>query len=161
MMWKTVLRRQLGAAIQMLEHAVRACPGDVWAARDDEFAFWRIAFHTLFFLDVFVSGSDQGFAPPPPFGLSELDPQGAAPERIYTPDELLAYAAHCRERTFAAVDALTDENADDVCRFAWIEIGRTELLLYNLRHLHHHVGQLNLILRQSGIVPPRWVRESD
>lgn len=31
------------------------------------------------------------------------------------------------------------------------------LLLYNMRHVQHGVAQLNLVLRQAGHAPPRWV----
>jgi uncharacterized damage-inducible protein DinB len=33
------------------------------------------------------------------------------------------------------------------------------LLLYNMRHVQHHTAQLNLLLRQRGIIPPNWVSE--
>jgi uncharacterized damage-inducible protein DinB len=32
-----------------------------------------------------------------------------------------------------------------------------ELLLYNLRHVQHHAGQLHLLLRQTTDDAPRWV----
>jgi len=31
--------------------------------------------------------------------------------------------------------------------------------LYNLRHVQHHAGQLQLLLRRAGVTPPRWVRQ--
>ena len=39
---------------------------------------------TLFFLDLQLCGSAETFAPPPPFDLLELDPEGLLPERPYT-----------------------------------------------------------------------------
>uniref|UniRef100_UPI00111311FE DinB family protein n=1 Tax=Flavobacterium caeni TaxID=490189 RepID=UPI00111311FE len=33
----------------------------------------------------------------------------------------------------------------------------TEIMFYNLRHLQHHAGQLNLLLRQHGQTPCDWV----
>jgi uncharacterized damage-inducible protein DinB len=36
-----------------------------------------------------------------------------------------------------------------------------ELLLYNLRHVQHHVGQLNLLIRQAGAEPAAWVMRAD
>lgn len=35
-----------------------------------------------------------------------------------------------------------------------------ELLLYNMRHVQHHTGQLNLILRQKTGSAPRWVAQA-
>ena len=52
---------------------------------------------------------------------------------------------------------LTDETAARRCRFGWGESGYLELLLYNLRHVQHHVGQLNLMLGREAGSAPRWV----
>ncbi|MBP6569035.1 MAG: hypothetical protein KA270_17810, partial [Saprospiraceae bacterium] len=32
-----------------------------------------------------------------------------------------------------------------------------EILLYNMRHVQHHTGQLNLLLRQNVHQSPKWV----
>ena len=83
--WKTSLWQQFGAAIDMLENAVRACPDELWRVRlwDDaelpeSAEFWYIVYHTLFWLDLYLSGAVEGFAPPAPFNLDELDPAGSA-----------------------------------------------------------------------------------
>jgi hypothetical protein len=63
--------------------------------------------HTLFFLDLSLSGSVEGFAPPAPYTLSELDPAAVLPERVYTKAELEAYTEHCREIGDQSFDALS------------------------------------------------------
>ena len=81
--WRTALWQQYGAAIDMLDNAIIACPDDVWndPSRQPQSQFWYIAFHTLFFLDFYLSETEDGFAPPAPFTLDELDPAGVYPER--------------------------------------------------------------------------------
>ena len=34
---------------------------------------------------------------------------------------------------------------------------RAEVVIYNLRHVQHHVAQLNLLLRQRIDSAPQWV----
>jgi uncharacterized damage-inducible protein DinB len=155
--WKGVVWRQFGAALEMLENAVRACPEGLWGGRGRRPEFWHVVFHTLFYLDLYLSGSAEGFAPPEPFTLDELDPAGRRPERVYTKAELLGYLEHGRAKCRAAVGALTQEAARRRCSFAWVEMEFAELLLYNLRHMQHHVAQLNLLLRQETDDAPRWV----
>jgi len=75
-LWREIVWQQFGAAIDMLENAVRACPDEVWSDRSRQPEFWYVVFHTLFFLDLCLSGSVEGFAPPAPFTLDELDPGG-------------------------------------------------------------------------------------
>lgn len=157
--WNETLWRQLGAAIDMLENAIKACPDELWNDRDRQPEVWYLAFHTLFFLDLYLSPTLEGFAPPPPFTLDELDPDGVLPERPYTQAELLAYLEHGRRKGRATVVALDDESAGRPVDFAWLD-GPTfgEFLLVNLRHVQHGAAQLNLILRQTGVAPPGWVK---
>ena len=64
---KIIIRQQFGAAIDMLENAIKACPEEVWGKEIGSKEFWYIAFHTLFFLDLYLSASDKGFTPLAPF----------------------------------------------------------------------------------------------
>jgi hypothetical protein len=89
--WKSIVWRQYGAAIDMLENAITACPDDLWGDRSRQPEFWYVAYHTLFFLDLYSHGTTDGFAPPEPFNLDEMDPAGVLPPRVYSKDELLAY----------------------------------------------------------------------
>jgi hypothetical protein len=154
---KAVLWGQFGASLDMVENALRACPEALWSDRTRQPEFSYTVFHALFWLDLYLSGAAEGFAPPAPFTLDELDPAGLLPERAYRKDELLAYLDHGREKCRTTIAALTDERARARCRFAWGEVGFAELLVYNLRHVQHHAAQLNLILRQQTASAPRWV----
>jgi uncharacterized damage-inducible protein DinB len=163
-MWNNVLWRQFGAAIDMLEAAIRACPDELWdnAAQQpagvsmQAVGFWYIVYHTLFWLDFYLAGGREGFAPPAPFTLAELD-SGALPERAYSKRELQAYLDYGRERCRTTIAELTDDRAGQLCEFVWGRVPFAELLIYNLRHVQHHTGQLNLILRQQIDSAPRWI----
>src|SRR5688572_13819054 len=99
-LWTNSVWQQLGAAIDMLGNAVRACPPAVWDARGKptERQFWYLAFHTAFWLDLYLTGSLEGFSPPAPFTLDEADPRGVYPERAYTQAEVEAFLAHGRAK---------------------------------------------------------------
>jgi len=166
--WKSVFWQQFGAAIDMLESAIRACPDGVWSdpskrpewLSNDVVGFWYVIYHTLFFLDLYLSGSPEGFAPPPPFNLDEMDPAGLLPERPFTKEELQTYLEHCREKCRGVIESLTEQRARERCGFEWLDLSVAELLLYNMRHVQHHTGQLNLILRHATASAPKWVRKT-
>lgn len=158
--WKTTLWRQFGAAIDMLENAMQACPEALWGDRSQKPEFWYVAFHTLFFLDLYLSESEVGFQPPAPFTLDEMDERGLMPERVYTKEELQKYLEHGRTKCRVTIASMTEERARRRCGFSWLEISGEEILLYNMRHVQHHTGQLNLILRQKIDAAPRWVRSA-
>jgi hypothetical protein len=158
--WKTMIWRQFGASIDMLENAIKECRESVWGDCSGYHEFWYIAYHTLFFLDYYLSESGEGFARPAPFTLSELDPTGLLPERVYKKDELLNYLEHGRNKCRATINALTEKKAHQRCGFERPDITVIELVLYNMRHVQHHAAQLNLILRQKTDSAPRWVAKT-
>jgi hypothetical protein len=166
---KTALNQQLQAALDMLENALRACPEELWCARlwgehssrPELSEFWYIAYHMLFWLDLYLSGAVEGFTPPKPFSLGELDPAGLVPERVYTLGELQTYLDHCRMKVRAVTEALTDEKAGQVCRFAWGKLSFAALLLDSLRHVQDHAAQLNMLLGQKTGWEPGWVARAE
>lgn len=157
--WKTALASQYGAALDMLENAIRACPDVVWADDATPVAqrFWYLAFHTLWWHDYYLGTNEAAHKPPAPFTLGELDPAGVYPEAAYTREQLLAFLEHGRERCRARFGPLTEAEAARPCGFERRDMSTLELFLYNLRHLQHHTAQLNLLLRQRTNSAPAWV----
>jgi hypothetical protein len=163
--WKPIIWRQFGAAIDMLENALIACPEELWAKPADAensfaahwYEYWYLTFHTLFWLDFYLSEEREGFAPPAPFGLEEMDPKGAFPPRAYTKDELRTYLEFGREKCRAKIASLTEEAMQPHYRTRWMDFSTLELILYNMRHVQHHTAQLNAILRQATDKAPGWV----
>jgi hypothetical protein len=163
--WKANIWNQFGAAIDMLDNALTACPDDLWQARlyderqlPDAAGYWYIAYHCIFWLDYYLAETDEGFTPPPPFTLSEFDPEGALPERLYTKAELQAYLRHGRDNCRARIEGLTDPAAPKRVRPGWRDdMTFVELLFYNMRHVQEHAAQLSLFLGQRGVPAPGWV----
>jgi uncharacterized damage-inducible protein DinB len=151
---------QYGAVLEMMENAIEKCPEDLWSDRSRKPQFSQLVFHALFFADLYLSDSVKGFAPPAPFGLSELDRSGKKPEIVYSREDLKKYVEHCRDKCKAKLDGLTDDAAAQLCGFSWVKVSVCELFVYSLRHVQHHVGQLNLILRQVSDQGSTWVFKS-
>ncbi|MBX6341729.1 MAG: DinB family protein [Thermomicrobiaceae bacterium] len=164
--WKAALWRQLGAAIDMLDDALAACPASLWAERlwpgspspgfPPRFAeFWYVGFHALVWLDLYLSGvPEEEFAPPAPFAQGERDSVEALPERPYTREELRAYLASIRRKCQTTLMALTDEEARRPVEYPWSKgqpVSYLELLLYTLRHVQEHAAQLSLFLGQRAV----------
>ena len=159
-MWSKIIWQQFGAAIDMLENAIRACPDDLWADSSGRHQFWYIAYHTLFFLEFYLSGREEGFVPLAPFTLSELDPSGLMPKRTYSKEELLTYLEYGRKKCRQTIESMTDEMANEQCGFNKPGITVAGLHLSNMRHVQHHAAQLNLILRQKIDSAPLWVSKA-
>jgi hypothetical protein len=155
---KTGIWQQFGSAIDTLNDAVSACPDTLWSAvlwNDSEDArygqFWFVAYHALFWLDLFLTGSSEGFVPPLPFI------RGTLPEKPHTKDDVLTYLKQCRQKCKLAIETLTDENAYRVCTFDWMAPTFLELQLYSMRHVQEHAAQLHLLLGQKGVEAADWI----
>jgi len=162
-----MLYRQFGAAIDMLEQALRDCPDELWEKKlwedqaDQRVAagfstFWYLGYHALFWLDLYLTGAEQGFAPPKPFDLVEMEAHENLP-RTYTREELLGYLDYCRDRCRQTITGMSAEQASRLCRFAWGEVPFAELQLYNLRHVQEHGAQLRMFLGQQAGKSTKWV----
>lgn len=157
---RRILWRQFGAAIDMLANAMRACPEPLWSDRSRSPEFWYLAYHTLFWLDFYLEESPEGYTPPAPFGMEEMDPAGVIPERPYTQHELMVFLEHGRAKCRARIEALTADGARRRFVFNRRDLAVGELMLYSLRHVQHHAAQLNLLLRQNTDSAPRWVAQA-
>ncbi|GHO99423.1 hypothetical protein KSF_094710 [Reticulibacter mediterranei] len=163
LLWRNTLWQQFGATIDMLENALLTCPdthwyGRLWPADSDlppeASAFWYITYHTLFWLDLYLTGKQEGFAPPAPFTLDELDPAGVLPERPYSKEELHSYLRYLRKKCQTTIAELSDEQSYQQINFPWTRgkpMSFLGLLLYTMRHVQEHAAQLNLFLGQNGI----------
>lgn len=162
-----MLRRQFEAAIDMFGDALVNCPDDLWEAQlwEDQpnqwvaqgfSKFWYLCYHTLFWLDLYLTGAEEGFLPPAPFDLVEMEPNETLP-RTYSRQELLGYLEYCRQKCRETVGGMTQEQANRICQFAWGELPFAELQLYNLRHVQEHAAQLQLFLGQQAGHSEKWV----
>lgn len=165
---KTSIWQQFGASIDYLGDTLSDCPDQLWLSslwdnpgEESGFSqFWYRVYHTLFWLDLYLTGTEEGFVPPAPFTLIEQDDGWLLPERPYTKVELHAYLNYCREKCRATIEALTDETAQRRCWFGWGEVSFLELLLYNMRHVQEHAAQLNLLLGQHVASRPDYVTQA-
>lgn len=153
---KAILWRQFGAVIDMLESSILVCSESFW----DKKEFWYGAYHTIFWLDYYSSAEPDVFSPPNLFSLSEFDPKGILPERVYSKIELLDYLEYSRKKVYFLIDGLNEETSKERFITKNKNYNRIEIILYSMRHVQHHVGQLNLLLRQNVDTAGEWVSES-
>lgn len=162
-----VVAGQLEAALAMLNECVRACPDGLWDTPIAKYPFWHVAYHTLCFVDCYLSISNEAFAREldgraregselHPLGLAELEEE--YPSRRFERPEILAYVELCRGKLRAALAAETRDSLAGPSGFSWLPFSRLELHLYNIRHVQHHTGQLGAALRRNAVAVGGWVK---
>ncbi len=145
---KSILTGQFEAALCMMDHCIRACPQEHWEGKIANGTFRWVAYHTLFWVDLYLSPGDKDAFVLREFhhrGGDEREP-GACPG--LDKDETLAYVAICRQKMLETLAAETAESLQGPSGFSFRKITRGELHLYNLRHVQHHTGQLSAYLRR-------------
>ena len=144
---RQVLADQFEAGLCMLHQCVQKCQPQFWEGKVAGITFRQVAYHTLFFVDLYLSPSEQAFV------LRDLHATGGDErEPRFTPglpqDETLAYVSLCRQKAAQALAAETQESLAGPSGFSWYPVSRGELHLISLRHIQHHTGQLSAYLRR-------------
>ena len=159
---KTIIKSQYGASLGMLDAAVSKCGDTLWLDADYEHPFWRVAYHALFFTDLYLSASLEAFTPWA-HHVNELESLGPMIHKDgkmpidgppYTRDEVCAYGELVLQKVGGAVD---DLDPDSESGFFWLPFSKLELQIYNIRHTQHHAGQLIERIRQYQHEPVDWV----
>jgi hypothetical protein len=157
---------QYGAALTMLHRCVENAEAGTWLAPVGQFPFWHIAYHTLFFADLYLAPEEKAFEPQE-FHRADyqfLGPQSWAPQKKFIADKpydqqtLAAYLQTCRAKAKQVVAGEADAILAGPSGFSWLPFTRLELHLYNIRHIQHHAGQLGAALRRQGNKGVGWVR---
>jgi hypothetical protein len=144
---KRIVVGQFEAALAMLGECVRRCPAERWEERMAAYTVRQLAYHTLYFVDLYLSRGEAAFEP------RELHQRGGDEREPVisaglSQQETLEYLAICRQKLLEALAAETEESLRGPSGFSWLSFSRGELHLYNLRHVQHHAAQLSAHLRR-------------
>jgi hypothetical protein len=149
---------QFGASIDMLAQAIHNCPIHLWNTPQQ---FWYKAYHTIYWIDYYATEIPENFAPPPPFTLSEMDADGLIPPCICSQKELLDYLQFCKQKCERLINGLNEKTMQARFTNSYRDYSRYEIILYNMRHIQHHTGQLNLLLKQGDVNSMHWISRVD
>jgi hypothetical protein len=167
---QAALKEQYHAGLAMLADCIGRCPAEMWASPNPvggscQRAFWRIAFHAVYFTHLYLGQSDEAFQPPPAESVvggreefrrmwqapGDLEPYELAEDvQPLNPAELMEYLAYVDGLIDPVVDTL-DLSSPESGFYWYRNISKLSHELLNLRHLQGHVGQLSELLMLQGI----------
>ena len=157
---QAILKSQYHASLAMLLEAIDTCPGSLWTSDAYTNPYWQVAYHTLYYTHLYLQPDAAAFTP---WGLHRPDhhrfgprAESAGPLDPYAPADLSAYGRLCDGMVDSAVDRL--DLAASSSGFDNYPMPKLEHQLVNLRHIHHHTGQLADRLRQAAGTGIGWVR---
>jgi hypothetical protein len=150
------LQRQYHSTLVMLHSVLEACPDELWIKEYGGTAFWREAYHALFWMHNFLGLRDKRFAPQP-FGV-DIDPWVIRPaQNTCTRTRALRYAAQTGAYIDEVFDAMTLDELDAADAYDETDFRSVyHRLMYGLRHVQHHVGKLTAYLNLEGVQLNHW-----
>jgi hypothetical protein len=153
-----IIQSQYIASMAMLRQAIQACPEALWNDPAHKNRFWHIAYHTLFYVHLYLQPAESDFKPWP--GARDLPHSlGSPPEESgdgqpYSQEEVQAYVDYCEQQILDIVPTLDLHGPSG---FNWLPFSKLETQFYNIRHLMQHTGELMERLWADGGIEVHWV----
>jgi uncharacterized damage-inducible protein DinB len=151
-----VIQSQYPAALTMLENGIKDCPVTLWEDAIYKNKYWYIAFHTLFHTHLYLCEDEASFKPWEKYQkvYQYFKSEDSTRMTPYSQQELLEYLEFCRSLVDERIPVTTMEGPSGL---DWLPTNKLELLLYNLRHIQHHTGQLIDRLRERSNIASAWI----
>lgn len=140
----------------MLREAIERFPEETWLDGEDQRMLPpRIAYHILMSADRYTwAGPANDYLSQRKF---QLDWERSALESLPSRRETLGHFQAMESRTLDWLDAHGDEGLTTAQpTFPWTGANALAQSLYLLRHLQHHLAELNVELRRRGIYCGGW-----
>jgi uncharacterized damage-inducible protein DinB len=159
----TILRNQYEAAMSTVNRCLRVCTPENWEQPIANLSFSQTAFHTLFFTDMYLhEANDESFKQQRFHELNQdsfrdyEEMQDKPQEYQYDKAFVESYLQHCLEKMRIELARASEEWLLEPSPFPWIRSTRSEVHLYNIRHIQHHAAQMILRFRQKGSIDFPW-----
>jgi DinB superfamily len=142
-----VIQSQYLAALGMLKQVIEKCPQSLWYDQNQKFKFWSKAYHTVFFVHLYLQNAEKDFVE----WEKHHDPDGDIP---FTKDEVLEYLAFAEKQVMEHIP-VTDLEAES--GFHWYPVNKLELQFINIRHVQQHTGELYECLGTRENIELPWI----
>jgi hypothetical protein len=166
--FKKSYSRQIGAAFKMLEHVLDNANDTTWTARINNMPFWQICYHVLWFTDFYFHANQATFQPQS-FDMEGIHNYWIKPDsqmienqkHPISKNNMKAYCNFVRQKANQFIQNINVTYFTSPSPFEWHGFPKIDLVDYNLRHLQHHVGQLDIILRREQNSGNPWIMFGD
>ena len=161
----SIVTNQYGAAFSTLNRCIEECSEELWDSKVAKLTFSQALFHTLFYADLYLheindeSFKQQEFHERNQDSFRDYEEMQDKPQQhAYSKGFVRDYFQHCLDKSRCAFQDATEAWLLEPSPFPWIESTRSEVHIYNMRHIQHHAAQLILRLRLEGPIQFPWYR---
>lgn len=145
---KAALKNQYHAALAMLRQAIEECPEKLWVGGDYPVAFWRVAYHVLFFTHFYLQSNHNLFFGRGNTTITTTNAWARFPiRRTASPRSGIRKPGRRSSSTGGSVTTW----------FPWYKLPKLDHQVNNIRHVQHHAALLAGRLRVAEGSDIRWV----
>lgn len=159
---RRMLQAQYDKCLKMFDETVAGYTESLWFDADTyQNPAWQVAFHALFFANIYCSPTEDAIVGWPKLRPSydRLDRNPGAPDRDelvnnpYTQKDIQEFLALIRSQLPHYLEALEPEKQ---CWPSWYDEPQLEFHLNNIRHIQHHTAELIERRNNVEIARYRW-----
>lgn len=160
--YHAIICSQYLAALGMLQAAIRQCPDVLWDDATDKSKFWHVAYHALFYTQLYLQETEKDFVPWAKYRKEYhfMGPLPWPPHRLpvigepYSKADILEYVAFCQQKV---KERLPQTDLAAPSGFDWLPFNKFELQIYTIRHLQQHAGELMERLGSRAGLDVDWI----
>jgi hypothetical protein len=160
--YHAIIRSQYHAALAMLQETISKCPEALWDAADDKTKFWHVAYHALFYTQLYLHDTEGDFRAWSKYReeyhfMGQLPwPPHRAPKigEPYAKADILEYVDFCQQQVDQRVPQLDFAAPSG---FDWLPMNKFELQIYTIRHVQQHAGELMERLGSRANIEIDWI----
>ena len=149
-MLNEVLKRQFGKAFDILEAAIGSFDQEQWRSGSPPFnGPGRAVAHALQCAE-YYTGKDGSV-----WGNLGKSIQDMSDHEVPSQQQMLQYLGDVRAKTLTWIDTMGEQDPTASCGSDGAATG-VELVVYALRHLQYHTGEVCAYQKQHGLEPAPW-----
>lgn len=149
---RAILKAHFCSTISMIDDLIESCPKDVWTSSEN--LVWKHVFHAICGIEFWFRTGDMKFAEP--LIRNDVTPDFDKHTSDYaTKKEMKEYLN--RNISFAQdfFASLTEDSLSEPAD-VYKKITKLDVILMQIRHIQHHVGYCNSVIKNNGGTPAQW-----
>jgi uncharacterized damage-inducible protein DinB len=155
-LFKEIMYNEYNAIFQMTGELIAKCPDNLWDKETNEPPFWQQIYHTIFYLDFYLSDSPKKHI----HRFSIKEDLKEKQTQTLSKKDLQSYLIDLTKKTNQLLNELSSKDFESKNSFYWTGPTMSHRLVYNIRHAQHHIGKLNSMLRRHENIAVSWIIDS-
>jgi uncharacterized damage-inducible protein DinB len=142
-------------AYDTLKSAIQHCPDELWKKGEDVYLTpCMLSFHILQCMEAYISENPLEY----PFKKYGFDGETGPLEKMWDRNKTLEFLENMQEKTKSYIkeDSLTHSSS-----VPQLVETRLQLMIYAIRHMAQHTGEINAILRLNHLKAGDWLTKND